>query len=141
LTQIRKPEDCVRCGKCLTHCPTYRFFLREDFSPRGRNVLLSQGLAGEGLSYCLLCGRCERVCPLGVSFPKGYLQSLIKGKGLNSFLPALKDLLFWKDFSQKDEVFFPDEGAFLQRKAIFIFTYPAGLSICIPKPWLIFLPY
>jgi glycolate oxidase iron-sulfur subunit len=133
LTQTRKPEDCVRCGKCLTYCPTYRFFLREDFSPRGRNVLLSQGLAGEGLAYCLLCGRCERVCPLGVSFPKGYLQSLVKGKGLNTFLPPIKDLLFWKDFTQKDEASFLDERVFSSKEGEFYLYLSCGLKHLYPK--------
>lgn len=133
LTEIRKPEDCVRCGKCLPHCPTYRFFLREDFSPRGRNFLLSQSLEGEGLAYCLLCGRCERVCPLGVSFPKGYLQSLIKGKGLNLPLPAIKDLLFWKDLSQKNEAFSLDERVFSLKEGEFYLYLSCGLKHLYPK--------
>ncbi len=133
MTQIRNPEDCVRCGKCLTYCPTYRFFLREDFSPRGRNVLLSQGLAGEGLAYCLLCGRCERVCPLGVSFPKGYLESQIKGKRLNLSLPTIKDLLFWKDFIPKNEAFPLDERVFSSKEGEFYLYLSCGLKHLYPK--------
>ncbi len=95
------PEICVRCGKCNPHCPSYQIFKREDFSPRGRNFLLIQGLPQEkslteSFNYCLLCGRCERVCPLRVSFPRAYLQSLLKGG--SNFWPIPRDSFFWKDF-------------------------------------------
>jgi len=65
-------DQCVKCGLCLPHCPTYRLRLDEGESPRGR-VALAQGLA-EGqlapsarldahLRSCLECRACEPVCP------------------------------------------------------------------------------
>ncbi|NPB09881.1 MAG: (Fe-S)-binding protein [Thermodesulfobacteria bacterium] len=58
------PEKCARCGKCLSVCPTFQTSRRETFSPRGRVALHQAGLLrGQALSFCLLCGSCEAVCP------------------------------------------------------------------------------
>lgn len=68
-------EDCARCGSCKARCPVYDITKNEAFSPRGRLMLL-KGLA-EGdispsggllkrISACLLCGRCDVSCPVGI---------------------------------------------------------------------------
>ena len=69
--------DCVHCGLCLTHCPTYRATGRETSSPRGRiymmrgvaegDLLLDQTVADE-LHLCLGCRACETACPSGVQY-------------------------------------------------------------------------
>jgi len=70
-------EQCVKCGLCLPHCPTYQATLTENESPRGRIALL-QAVANrqltpgpkllEHIDHCLLCRSCERVCPSGVNY-------------------------------------------------------------------------
>jgi len=69
--------DCVHCGLCLSHCPTYVATGRETSSPRGRIYLmrgvaegaipLSDLVAGE-LHLCLGCRACETACPSGVQY-------------------------------------------------------------------------
>jgi len=70
-------DQCVMCGLCLPHCPTYRISLDEAESPRGRIALaraLTTGRAEPGptalthLDQCLACVSCQKVCPSGVQY-------------------------------------------------------------------------
>jgi len=74
---VEAADQCVKCGLCLAHCPTYRVRVDEGESPRGR-IALIQGLA-EGklaqsprlaahLTSCLGCRACEAACPALVTF-------------------------------------------------------------------------
>ena len=70
-------DQCVKCGLCLPHCPTYRLRRDEAESPRGR-IALVQGLVTGALApsprldahlaSCLGCRACETVCPSLVAF-------------------------------------------------------------------------
>ncbi len=70
-------DQCVKCGLCLPHCPTYRLTSRETESPRGR-IALARALADgslpfessalTALDHCLSCLSCEAVCPSGVRY-------------------------------------------------------------------------
>ena len=76
--QMRIEADrCVKCGMCLPECPTYRLSGDESESPRGRIALIEGLVAGAlaiddrllaHLDSCLLCRRCERVCPSQVRY-------------------------------------------------------------------------
>jgi glycolate oxidase iron-sulfur subunit len=72
-------EDCVHCGFCLDSCPTYSLWGDEADSPRGRIVLMAEGLAeGSELSdemvthfdRCLGCMACVTACPSGVAYDR-----------------------------------------------------------------------
>ncbi|HYY88058.1 MAG TPA: heterodisulfide reductase-related iron-sulfur binding cluster, partial [Chloroflexota bacterium] len=66
---------CIRCGLCLTSCPTYVLSLHESEGPRGR-VGMIRALAEGHLEVtpdlvehelnCLVCDACSAVCPAGV---------------------------------------------------------------------------
>jgi glycolate dehydrogenase iron-sulfur subunit len=67
--------NCIRCGLCLAVCPTYREYLTETVSPRGRVTLVNQGLSGElefsenlteQMYGCFGCMACDEICPAGV---------------------------------------------------------------------------
>ncbi|MBN2369759.1 MAG: (Fe-S)-binding protein [Vicinamibacteria bacterium] len=76
---------CVRCGRCLSVCPTYELTRIETFSPRGRLSLLravedgrlelTRGVA-EHLYHCLDCRSCDTVCPPGV----GIGELIVRGR-------------------------------------------------------------
>ena len=67
--------NCIRCGLCLSVCPTYREYLKETASPRGRVALTRKGLEGrleltpnliEQMYGCFACMACDDVCPVGI---------------------------------------------------------------------------
>ena len=66
---------CMRCGLCLSVCPTYRETWRETDSPRARLMLLRKVIEGEleisrgftdGMYRCLDCLACNTICPVGI---------------------------------------------------------------------------
>jgi glycolate oxidase iron-sulfur subunit len=80
LSNLEKPEEstylnCIRCGLCLAVCPTYREYLKETMSPRGRVALARQSLDGqlelspnlvEQMYSCFACMACDELCPVGI---------------------------------------------------------------------------
>ncbi len=72
------PEDvnyCIRCGLCLSVCPTYKVSLRETESPRARVALVAKAIEGEldltrnfkdHIYRCLDCLACQDICPVGI---------------------------------------------------------------------------
>jgi glycolate oxidase iron-sulfur subunit len=93
----RLASQCVKCGLCLPHCPTYFLAQDENESPRGR-IALFQALSKNQLPYtpkvknhldqCLGCRACEPVCPAHVE----YGQLLTLGRTLQNTLPAAEPL-------------------------------------------------
>ena len=70
-------DQCVQCGLCLPHCPTYRLDQLESESPRGRIAYMKALASGQfeptpvgdaHLDHCLACRRCEVACPAGVQY-------------------------------------------------------------------------
>lgn len=70
-------DQCVQCGLCLPHCPTYQLDRSESESPRGRiayikavaeNALTPSEIGDRHLDHCLGCRRCESACPAGVRY-------------------------------------------------------------------------
>lgn len=68
--------NCMRCGMCLPHCPTYKETFLETASPRGRVALVRKFQEGDlaaserfldYLSLCLDCQACASACPCGVN--------------------------------------------------------------------------
>jgi glycolate oxidase iron-sulfur subunit len=108
--------DCIHCGLCLHTCPTYQLTGNESASPRGRIHLMRAEAEGriepdhgfeEAMDSCLLCLRCESVCPAGVSFesmmedcrdgldsvrPKGWLVRVVRRIGFGHILPSRRGI-------------------------------------------------
>jgi len=113
-------EDCVHCGFCLPTCPTYVLWGEEMDTPRGRIVLMSEGLQeGSELTAtmaghfdnCLGCMACVTACPSGVRY----------------------DLLI-EDTRQQVERLHPRSGRErLLRRALFeTFPHPGRLRATVP---------
>ena len=72
-------NDCVSCGLCLPHCPTYRATGEDLYSPRGRIALVNAVKTGElelddevsdSLETCIQCLACVPACPSGVMYDR-----------------------------------------------------------------------
>jgi glycolate oxidase iron-sulfur subunit len=70
-------DQCVQCGLCLPHCPTYALDRHEAESPRGRIALARQFARGSlavtaetagPIDRCLGCLACQKVCPSQVRY-------------------------------------------------------------------------
>ncbi len=64
--------ECVKCGVCQAHCPTYLLSRKEGAVARGKITLAAALLHGEvdleqrlqeDISMCLMCGSCVGKCP------------------------------------------------------------------------------
>jgi glycolate oxidase iron-sulfur subunit len=89
-----EPDRCMKCGFCMSTCPVYGVDHIESHVARGRNRLILSADNNEipldnsyreCLSYCLLCGRCETVCPAKISSTSITVKAranVVKQKGL-----------------------------------------------------------
>jgi glycolate oxidase iron-sulfur subunit len=82
LTEVRRERfdelarQCVSCGLCLPHCPTFDLLAAETDGPRGRIHIMQRLVAAElsiedargPLDRCLGCRACETACPSGVQY-------------------------------------------------------------------------
>jgi glycolate oxidase iron-sulfur subunit len=89
-------DRCMKCGFCMSGCPVYGVDHRESHVARGRNMLVRMVRDGalaadqsyrDSLSCCLLCGRCEAMCPAGVptlAIAIGARSELVDQRGLSA---------------------------------------------------------
>lgn len=95
--------SCIRCGLCLTSCPTYLLSGHEAEGPRGR-IAMIRGLVEGRLhltpdlvrheQQCLVCDACSAVCPAGVDM--GPLQVVLRA----AIEPALQRPLWQRALRQ-----------------------------------------
>ena len=108
--------SCIRCGQCLTSCPTYVLSMHEAEGPRGR-IALSRALVEGHLALtddlveheqnCLVCDACTAVCPAGVHMDplQVALRSAIEpARRRSPWVRALRHVVFRR--------LFPDMRAF-----------------------------
>jgi glycolate oxidase iron-sulfur subunit len=116
LSEYDNMLSCIRCGQCLTSCPTYVLSMHEAEGPRGR-VALARALAEGHLALtddlveheqnCLVCDACTAVCPAGVHMDplQVALRSAIDPKRRRApWVRALRHVVFRR--------IFPDMRAF-----------------------------
>lgn len=99
--------NCIRCGLCLSVCPTYREHLSETASPRGRVALARRQMEGrlqltpnlsEQMYSCFACMACDAACPVGIR-PAG-LALRIRQRQEQAYPARWKQMLFGRIVSK-----------------------------------------
>ncbi|MFT4649041.1 MAG: glycolate oxidase iron-sulfur subunit [Glaciecola sp.] len=130
--------DCITCGLCIPACPTWQITGRESQSPRGRVHLIRAHEEGrlpfdadlvEELQDCLVCRRCESVCPAGVSFG-GLMEATRESANAEGFTLPLKVRLLLGQLNKPKRLSLGMGGVrLLQRLGLAKFMEPAVASL------------
>lgn len=76
---IPESSECMRCGQCVSGCPTFRLFQIHEETPRSRIRTISKILVEdlpvsekelEHLNNCVQCRACEAICPSQMAYRK-----------------------------------------------------------------------
>ena len=76
--------ECIRCGICVSSCPTFRLFQSEEETPRRRIRTISKLLVENlpisfderrHLDNCVQCRACEIVCPSKMAYGQLFDQA------------------------------------------------------------------
>jgi glycolate oxidase iron-sulfur subunit len=81
--------ECMRCGMCVSSCPTFRLFQVDEETPRRRLRTISKILVENQqisaderrhLDNCLQCRACETVCPSRMAYGQLFDQAQVQLK-------------------------------------------------------------
>jgi glycolate oxidase iron-sulfur subunit len=75
--------ECMRCGMCVSSCPTFKLFQIDEETPRRRirtiaKLLAEQTVDAEELTHlnnCLQCRACETACPSRMAYGQLFDQA------------------------------------------------------------------
>jgi glycolate oxidase iron-sulfur subunit len=86
-------EGCIKCGLCRSLCPVLRVLKEEQYSPRGKAVILDNGFYEKIVYDCTLCKACEKQCPANIKV----CEAMIKARGVlvrqKKEIPANKEMI------------------------------------------------
>ncbi|MBS3075997.1 4Fe-4S dicluster domain-containing protein [Candidatus Pacearchaeota archaeon] len=68
-------EKCVKCGMCRSVCPVLRVMREEQFSPRGKAIILENNFFEKIVYDCNLCKACEKKCPLNLELCSAFISA------------------------------------------------------------------
>lgn len=68
-------EKCFRCGLCKNICPVLRIMREEQYSPRGKAVILDNDFIEKIVYDCNLCKSCEEQCPLDLKLCTAFVKA------------------------------------------------------------------
>jgi Fe-S oxidoreductase len=68
-------HDCIKCGMCRQLCPVLRIMREEQFSPRGKAVILDNNFFEKIVYECTLCKACEVTCPLNLKLCDAFVNA------------------------------------------------------------------
>ncbi len=80
---IPEASECMRCGMCVSSCPTFRLFETDEETPRRRIRSIAKLLNNEEISEeerlhltnCVQCRTCESACPSRMAYGELFDQA------------------------------------------------------------------
>ncbi|WP_367154951.1 (Fe-S)-binding protein [Methylomonas sp. HYX-M1] len=81
---IPDAAECMRCGMCVSGCPTFRLFQIDEETPRRRIRTISKILVEKAevsadelthLNNCVQCRACEAICPSRMAYGRLFDQA------------------------------------------------------------------
>lgn len=87
---------CIKCGLCKADCVVYKIMREETYSPRGKVLILEEGIYDEIFFSCVNCFRCELACPVGIKLNEAFRKARVvlveSGKASKSVKEILKNV-------------------------------------------------
>ena len=68
-------EKCIKCGLCKGLCPVFRILREETSGPRGKAIMLDEGIYDNIVFKCCMCRACEERCPLDIKLCEAFLKA------------------------------------------------------------------
>lgn len=136
--------ECVKCGVCQAHCPTYLLTRKEGAVARGKISLAAALLAGEAdleqrlqedIGMCLMCGSCVGKCPNKVPTHEivgAIRREICENKGLSPLGKGISTLLGSKVLMKS----LSKGGALLAPLMLKKVPESSGLRLRFPAPGL-----
>ena len=86
-------EGCIKCGLCKSLCPVLRVLREEQFSPRGKAIILDNGFIEKIVYDCTLCKACEKQCPVNLKLCDAFIKARIVLVNQKKEIPANKEMI------------------------------------------------
>ena len=86
-------EKCFRCGLCKELCPVLRVMREEQFSPRGKAIILDNEGFEKIVYDCTLCKACEKQCPLKLKLCTAFIKAREVLVSEKKEIPANKEMI------------------------------------------------
>ena len=85
--------DCINCGKCRKLCSVLRVMREEQYSPRGKAIILDNEHFEKIVYDCNLCMACEKTCPLDLKLCSAFIKARQVLVGQKKEISANKEMI------------------------------------------------
>jgi len=86
-------EKCTKCGRCKNLCPVLRVMREEQFSPRGKVIILENDYFEKIVYDCTLCKACEKQCPFDLKLCDAFIKARQVLVGQKKEIPENKEMI------------------------------------------------
>ncbi len=96
-------EGCIKCGLCKSLCPVLRILREEQFSPRGKVIMLDNGFIEKIVYDCTLCKACEKQCPVNLKLCTAFIKARQVLVDQKKEIPSNKEMI--KNLNKTGNIF------------------------------------